>query len=194
MSWALVAVALVTVQAGQRPDQALVPDDRLVIETALLHFYTEKGIKSKFIPGVSRVVMLHRWSPEKTGFLMEEQIDSELRPRKLPRELIRSLMARNQGKQEFDAIVRDWKPMKFNPRIEVGEYGSLMGRRRGPEALERRSLGVFDCYAPGYSRDKSTAVLRAGFSPSAHGAMATYLLKRKGSGWRVLWCKFSYFA
>lgn len=51
----------------------------------------------------------------------------------------------------------------------------------------RDSKGYVDVWLPGYSKDGQTAVLRAWFGPTPHGASATYMLAKKKGKWTIVW-------
>jgi hypothetical protein len=42
-------------------------------------------------------------------------------------------------------------------------------------------------YLPGYSKDGNTAIFRAYFGPTAHGATLTYKVAKKDGKWTVVW-------
>jgi hypothetical protein len=56
-----------------------------------------------------------------------------------------------------------------------------------------KARGFLDAYLPGYSKDGTHAVVRAGVDPSAHGAMLTAVLEKRGDKWTVVWYYIAYF-
>jgi hypothetical protein len=49
-------------------------------------------------------------------------------------------------------------------------------------------------WLPGYSKDGNTAVFRATFGPTPHGATLTYKLAKKDGKWTIIWRKVSFYA
>lgn len=183
----LAGIALLGCQTAQKR-----PDDEAVLEAVLLHFLldNEKETTLAMAEG-SKSIQLLRVSPEKTGMVLSDQVNQYLREHKLPDSLVEALFRRNKGAKDFDAIRTDYSRFKFDPRIKLvdeinkGKYGN-------PE-LPRGAKGYFQCYAPGYSSDGRTAVVRAWIGPTPHGAIATYFLEREGNDRRVKWREFAFF-
>lgn len=173
-------------------------DDEVVIEAVLLHFLQDHDGEIPIAGERQEIVLLHKVSPEKIGMVMPDQVNSYLKSHRLPESLIEALYRRNKGAANFDALQTDYSGMRFDSRIEVGDFtdviASAVPRTTGPHAkLAARAKGWFQCYAPGYSDDGRTAVVRAWVGPSMHGAIATYLLERKDSSWQVMWREFTSF-
>ncbi len=56
-----------------------------------------------------------------------------------------------------------------------------------------QALGYVIAWLPGYAADGQSAVFRARFGPTAHGATLTYLLTRKDGRWTVVWRKTRFY-
>jgi hypothetical protein len=61
------------------------------------------------------------------------------------------------------------------------------------EPVESRNP-VVEFYRPGYSTDRRSALVRALFGPTPHGAAFTCLVVLERQGWVVKWLEVSYFA
>ena len=73
-------------------------------------------------------------------------------------------------------------------------FESAHPRFRGPYAEEPDPLSPYrpiHAWAPGYSRDKSLAVVRLSIPWSMHSADATYLMRRTETGWTVVRREFA---
>lgn len=55
------------------------------------------------------------------------------------------------------------------------------------------SMGWVQVAMPGYSKDRSKAILRFWFGPTPHGAAGTYLVERRKGSWVVLWRDFAHY-
>ncbi|MFZ4508167.1 MAG: hypothetical protein ACOYON_10790 [Fimbriimonas sp.] len=169
-------------------------DDEEVIEAMLLDFLRDPAKEANILGrGMELVLMLPK-SPGKMGMLYQDQFESEFGKKGPPPALVRALYERNKGRKDPDAKVTDFSKMRLDKRIVLGEFS--LGFRNKTDAnakLESRAKGVFQCYAPGYSEDKKTALVRAWVGPSSHGAMATYVLERSANGWVIKWRQFSFF-
>lgn len=72
--------------------------------------------------------------------------------------------------------------------------------RHPTRLLEASELGVepkspwVEFYRPGYSTDNRSALVRAHFGPTAHGAAFTCLVTVERGSWAIRWSKVSYFA
>lgn len=194
-------VSLISGCKGQEQPQAVGPsrpDDEAVIESVLLHFLQDEG-KDADLGSGKELVLLQKSSPEKTGMVLPDQVNIYLQSHNLPDSLIDALYLRNKGKKEYDALRTDFSRMSFDKRIVVGDFNAAMGDRgwsRDNVSFAKfvsRARGCFECYAPGYSADRKTALVRAWIGPSAHGAIATYLLERSDATWQVKWREFTFF-
>ena len=47
---------------------------------------------------------------------------------------------------------------------------------------------------PGYTPQRTTAVVRFSFGPTPHGASGTYFLTKRQGKWEIAWRHFSYYA
>ena len=74
---------------------------------------------------------------------------------------------------------------------------SMIWRRRSFTSFEDahpKARGWLEAYLPGYSKDGTRAVVRAGVGPWAHAAMLTAVLEKRGDKWTVVWYYVARFA
>jgi hypothetical protein len=192
------ASALVSPMSG-----AVVPDERdhLVLESLLLHLLADSEFDMTRAPTNQKSIVLHTRTPEKTGFLMSHQIRSDIRGRTLPSDAEADLRTRNTpSKREAgdDSVMASYTNLTFQPIIVLADLTEIWkeGRRRAAafEKAYPQAKGWLDSYLPGYSRDGTRAVVRAGVGPSAHGAMLTAVLEKTGDKWLVKWYQISRYA
>lgn len=188
---AVLAVAVLTATCGpsgspQRPKSlpTLKQDDQAVMQTVLLAFLADHEFSSR----ASTSVLLKRLSPEKVGMVMQDQVNQYLRDHRVPEEMVRALYERNNDRagKEFAAIRCDFGAISFDKKIQVVE--------ELPSGwVDTKTERWMESYAPAYSSDRNTAVVRTWIGPTAHGAIATYLLRREDDAWRVDWREFTFF-
>lgn len=197
-----VVVSLCLCLFGQAPPRPSArPRDEAVIEAALLHYLQDQS-KELWALGEGRsYVLLHHRNPEKIGILSADQIKADLRTRRVSHEVLQALRRRNDAGREFKSVPFSFRGYRLDRRIKVGDFRSVMGvhqwyeaSRRGPlKSLVGQAKGCFELYAPGYSADGQSAVVRGWTGPSPHGATATYFLVRRGEKWQVQWREFAYY-
>jgi hypothetical protein len=135
------------------------------------------------------------------------------RPREgnVPEDALEDLERRNNGPlvhvsgmtfssvRRAGAALSNWSPTSPNvtlddlDRFPRGESRSFAlydaVKKAHPDAMAYVWVAL-----PGYSADRRQAVVRIAFGPSAHGAMAEYLLTKDAAGsWTVTWRKFHYY-
>jgi hypothetical protein len=175
--------------------------DRQVLETLLLHLLSDPKFDMTRVSPTGATILLHTRTPEKTGFLMADQIRSDLGPRTLPSDAENDLRRRNtppDAKPDtYDSVTAFYTNLTFAAGIEVSnlvETGE--GRRpfRSFEDTHPKARGWLEAYLPGYSKDGARAVVRAGVGPWAHAAMFTAVLEKTGDRWVVKWYHISRYA
>jgi hypothetical protein len=57
-----------------------------------------------------------------------------------------------------------------------------------------KARGWLEAFLPGYSKNGTRAVIRAGVGPWAHAAMLTAVLEKRGDKWAVVWYYVARFA
>ncbi len=79
------------------PVSAAPPDerDRQVLETLLLHLLADSKFDMTRVSTNGAIIVLHSRTPEKTGFLMAQQIRAEIGSRTLPGDAESDLRRRN---------------------------------------------------------------------------------------------------
>ncbi len=175
---------------------ASLPDerDRQVLESVLLRLLADSEFGRKRVPTNGAVIVLHTRTPEKTGFLMSHQIRSDIGSHSLPSDAEADLRRRNtppDAKPDtYDAIAAFYTNLTFAAPIVVADLTDKTGGPRSFGAFEEahpKARGFARAYLPGYSKDGTRAVVRASVGPSAHGAMVTALLEKRGDKWVVKW-------
>ncbi len=134
-------------------------------------------------------IILDTLSPGPSPYLRGEQIDGELNGQQdkvIPHDALIDLVNRNGMKRAWAG------PDLTNDRItllDLDAYALSGSSSTRPYVFEKHP----ECFAwvqawrPGYSRDGMTALVRFGIGPTAHFACGTYLLRRDGEGWTVVW-------
>ena len=128
-----------------------------------------------------------------SGFLSDDQLNGEVSPdedRPIPADISADLRRRNP-KQAFS--LSGFKPT--NPKILVADLSDLnLVRWSDFENKFTDARGYVKVWVSGYSKDGNTAVVRASFGPTPHGATLTYMLVKKDGHWTVKWRKTAYYA
>lgn len=177
------------------------PDERdhQVLETLLLHLLADPKLDLTGVPTNGATIVLHTRTPENTGFLMSGQIHSDIGDRRLPDDAERDLRRRNTAAvkpNSYDSVTAFYTNIAFAGGIVVTNLSELwQGRRsfRSFEDAHARARGWLEAYLPGYSKDGTHAVVRAGVGPWAHSAMLTAVLEKRGDKWVVKWYHISFY-
>ena len=177
--------------AQVKADAALLPDDGPVIQTVALDMLT--GKERSFLVFDEKTPMIVAILPETSGRFneyTESQMNGELdekRANDIDLGMRRNWRARNLKPATLE------KSMFPDPRVVVRkvETRSLFGRSEIPK--EEAHRGWIQPMLPAYSADGNRAMVRLWFGPSAHGAAATYFLKRDGEAWVVVWREFAFY-
>ena len=179
-----------------RAATAVVPDKRdgQVLDALLLHLLADPKFDMALVSTNEATIVLHTRTPEKTGFLQSHQMRTDIGDHTLPGEAERDLRRRNSPPDAkpdtFDSAEASFTNLTFSAGIVVADLSHVLGQRRGHgpfAAAHPRARGWVRAYLPGYSTDGSRAIVRAGVGPSAHGAMLTALLEKRGDKWLVKW-------
>jgi hypothetical protein len=197
LSLLCIAFAFVLPVSGASPDQR----DRQVLETLLMHLLTDSKFDVTRVPTNGATIVLHTRTPEKTGFLMSDQIRSEIDHRTLPSDAESDLRRRNtpaDAKPDtYDSITAFYTNLTFAAGIVVTDLTETWKGRRSFTSFEDahpKARGWLEAYLPGYSKDGTRAVVRAGVGPWAHAAMLTAVLEKRGDKWVVVWYYVARFA
>lgn len=175
--------------------------DRQVLETLLLHLLTDSKFDMTRVSTNGATIALHSRTPEKTGFLMAHQIRSEIDHRTLPSEAESDLRRRNtpaDAKPDtYDSVTAFYTNLTFAAGIVVTNLTEIWKGRRSFTSFEDahpKARGWLEAYLPGYSKDGTRAVVRAGVGPWPHPAMLTAVLEKRGDKWTVVWYYVARFA
>ncbi len=97
----------------------------------------------------------------------------------------------------YDSVTVFYTNLTFAPGIVVTNLTETWQGRRSFTSFEDahpKARGWLEAYLPGYSKDGSRAVVRAGVGPWAHAAMLTAVLEKRGDKWMVVWYYVARFA
>lgn len=181
----------------------LIPDKRdgQVLEALLLHLLADPEFDMARVHTNRAVIVLHARTPKKTGFLTPDQMRSDIGRHTLPGDAERDLRRRNSlpgtKPDTYEAVAAFFTNLTFGAGIVVADLTDKMGDRYSYGAFadaNPKARGWVEAYLPGYSKDGTRAVVRAGVGPSAHGAMVTALLVKKGDKWAVKWYDIAFYA
>jgi hypothetical protein len=181
----------------------IVPDDRdrQVLESLLLHLLGDTNFDMTRVPTNGARIVLDAGTPEKTGFLMPHQIRSEIDGRSLPDDAEIDMRRRNtlvDAKPDaYDSVKASYTNLTFAAGIVVADLTEMWKQRgsfRSFEDAHPKARGWLEAYLPGYSKDGTRAVVRAGVGPWAHAAMLTAVLEKRGDKWVVAWYHVARFA
>ena len=173
-----------------------VPDKRdgQVLDALLLHLLADPKFNMIKAPTNGATIVLHTRTPEKTGFLQSHQMRTDIGGNMLPGDAERDLQRRNSPSDAkpdtYEAVAASFTNLTFTAGIVVADLTSVWSQTTRNAALfaaHPTTRGWVQAYLPGYSKDGSRAIVRAGVGPSAHGAMVTALLERNGDKWVVKW-------
>lgn len=198
-----------------QPADVLRSDDLKVLDAALSDFASDP--KFEPIPSFAkgRRVVIHRETLGGSAYVRADQVQADSREGQLPGDAVADLEARNNGglvtvsgmtfssTQRAGAALVGWTPSTSDVIVtDLTRFRSTNPRWDKPFEFEEALLKVHadaKAYAwvslPGYTADGSKAIVRVSFGPTAHGAMATYLLQKGPEGkWTVTWRKRAYYA
>jgi hypothetical protein len=173
-------------------------DDQSVIEAFALALLDDPHFgwdEKKQDP--NSVLVLHHRTPKKTGLLGEGQMKGDVGDHPLDPILTKAIRARNtKPDTQHEAVEVSYKGLKLNPKIVVADMTTSPDASEF-EVLEKihpKARGWLSPWLPGYSSDGSRALIRGGFGPWPHGAVATAELARKEAVWQVTWLKLTFYA
>jgi hypothetical protein len=170
--------------------QAARDDDHRIIEVVLLDLIDFEEAHT-FGRGKKTTIVLGEETAGSPFYLSDGQLDGEAHDEKkylVPADIREDLRRRNPKEP---VSMRGFKPSSST--ILVRDLRGLTGygefERKYPD-----SAGYVEAWLPGYSKDGQTAILRASFGPTPHGATTTYMLAWKNGRWTVVWRKVAYYA
>lgn len=172
---------------GEKP--TVRDEDRQILEVVLLDLIDFDEF-SVFVKGKKAKIVLAQKTAGTSGLLSDGQLNGESHdkePYLIPADLRADLRRRNPKEP---VILSGFKPS--SPKILLRDLSGL--RRDEFEEKYPDARGYAEAWLPGFSKDGRTAVLRAYFGPTPHGATATYLLEKRDGRWTVVWRKVAYYA
>jgi hypothetical protein len=180
-----------------QPAAELSADDERVINLCLAEFRRHEH--GPFREGErDKLLIVHRQTNEvRNWYLKQDQIEAESRTITVPRALIDAVNARAVRDQKL--VLDGFAPDDARVVVDDVDRAST----RGPldfEIIEFPKAFPGACayvriWLPAYSEDGKQAIFRFFFGPTAHGASATFLLRKNAAGqWRVVATQISYYA
>jgi hypothetical protein len=192
-----IACAVVSPVSAAPPDER----DRQVLETLLLHLVKDSKFDMTRVATKGATIILHTRTPEKTGFLMTQQIRGEIGERTLPDDAESDMRRRNtpaDAKPDtYDSVTASYTNLTFAVGIVVANLAEIWKERRSFTSFQDaypKARGWLEAYLPGYSKDGTRAVVRASVGPWEHAAMLTAVLEKRGDEWTVAWYHVARFA
>ncbi len=137
-------------------------------------------------------IELHHATRWRTPTISEKRIWTGSRGEKIPPDIRKDLMRRNQN----SVSLADFTPACANVHVE--DLRDVLRSRRYTtwKAFQERyprSKGFVHTWLPGYSLDGRKAMVRCRIGPARTGArtVASYLLEQRDGQWQVVWRLFS---
>jgi hypothetical protein len=169
--------------------------DSAVISAALEDFIRAEDVWPAGKKEGKSVLLVDAISEGAGGFLSEGQIEADLMHAdwRLSDELLESLRTRNSTKVTLRSLALGTAARIVDLRTP---FDSVIRPERWTrvEQTYPDALAAVYLWLPGYSEDKSQAVVRFHFDPTSHGATATYLVVKEGDSWKVKERKLAYYA
>lgn len=97
----------------------------------------------------------------------------------------------------YDSVKASYTNLTFAAAILVTDLTEMWKQRRSFRSFEDahpKARGWLQAYLPGYSKDGTRAVVRAGVGPWANAAMLTAVLEKRDEKWVVAWYHVARFA
>ncbi|WP_148593059.1 hypothetical protein [Aquisphaera giovannonii] len=172
-------------EAHAESKPAMTQDDFRVFDAVLADLLDSEVFQTfSGANGGQTEIVLHQRSAGGPIALSERNLLAESRDEPshtIPVDLRDDLRKRNPGSE---ISLDEFKPS--DPRIVIRDlaesYSYFDFSNRFPHGI-----GYVIAWLPGYSTNGRTAVFRASFGPTSHGATLTYLLTRKDGRWTVSW-------
>lgn len=164
-------------------------EDRILIEMAVLHlmFSKDSDFRMLSVETAKKAYLVDETSYFRTNDF-SHQIDVDLGPDRrgqITLEMRKELRRRNTRPVSL-------KGHEFSSSLVLTDSKSIPNRRSwfDPKSEFR---GYAYTYLPGFSSDRTLAVIRLGFGPTPHGASATYFFEKTNSRWMLKWSKLAYY-
>jgi hypothetical protein len=166
--------------------------DCAVLSAALVDLSALTDFNGRSCPPGAPGVVLHNQTLGESGYI-EGQLDVELEHKSLsvPEDAMWDLRQRNKASASMSRCAFDDSRVASSDLKRILEHDSEFGHVFFSEYPTAK--GYAFAWLPGYSKDGCTAIVRFLVGPTAHGATATYLLRKEGDGWAVKWRFMSYY-
>lgn len=193
--WGILGMACCSLDPTVRwqssePPAKLTRTDMSVISTVLVN------VAGRPTGGVRRdILILADRTIEPAGMLAEDQLSQYTTGHTIPADVRNDMRRRNPNRA---IVLSDYRPVPPGIRLaDLSQKGTpAAGRVISQEEFQKRfpnSDGIVQIWLPGYSRDGKLACLRYVSDTTPHGNMGTYLLKKQGRKWIIVWRALSTF-
>lgn len=168
------------------------PEDFVILRVALNHFISIKNAGIYATRKGADSVLVAKKTPGKSDMLGDRQVSRELRKGlSLSSQLLLDLRQRNVKPVAIDGM------RNRDKKIIVARIDRFSGGIDFWPAVQKRhprAKAYARTWLPGYSRDGKQAVVRFSFGPTAHGAIATYMLVKRDKQWAIKWHNLAFYA
>ena len=203
---ALLAMAIASPQQGQKSQPIGSPalrgkhasdTDRKVLEGLLLAILKDDGFPA---PADSNktLIVLHQRNPDAVEPLINTfQVTHDSGGKVLPNDAWNDLIRRNVVRKGPDVREILYEGLPFDPHIQIGDAfpgpkEPFLGKTF--EEVFPTARGFVAPWAPGYSADGKTAVVKAKIGPAGRFGFVTAILARKGEAWTLVWRQYSVYS
>lgn len=171
--------------------------DRQVWETVLLELLSDSELNMTRVLESESIIVLSDRTADGTGMIRREQMRNDIgEGHSLADDLQHDLLRRNEISGSYDSYLAPIDGLTFDDRMVVTNIEAFLNARKAYDALREAhplARAWVQPWLPGYSKDGTRAVARAWIGPSAHGAVVTALLEKRGEKWVVKWHHVAYF-
>jgi hypothetical protein len=161
-------------------------DDYWILEAVFVDLIDFKEFSETFQDAKKTYIVLREQTAGASGYLSDDELNGEHFDEKtyfIPAEIRDDLRRRNPKEP---VSLREFKPSSAKILVrELNELKHVRPRRVRFEFVRICPIarGYVVSWLPGYSKDGQTAVVRALWGPTPHGATTTYMLKNeRGNG------------
>jgi hypothetical protein len=167
--------------------------DQQVLEAVLLHILSKPEFDLAGV-GPKGTIVIDTQTPGGNRLFRADVMSSarDIGPgHSVPKDVQTNAMQRNGD------LLASFSKLRFDPRITLTMLPRSHGRGNGDTQWFQHGnpngRAWLHAWLPGYSTDGTQAIVRAWIGPSAHGALLTAMLEKKGGKWSVEWYYFDRF-
>lgn len=199
--FALLVAACASLPTGGNEEQTPSPkasieeaEDRAVLGAFLQHILTLPPEEASLLPKSGFQIILHERTPERTGMIQSPQWKTYDTQGDVPDEMHQALLDRNVEAPPYEARNVSYRTMDFAPPILLADVRAAQSSRY--DEFEKKfpeARAWVEAFLPGYSPDKTHALVAAWVGPTPHGAFALAALDKKEERWRISWYSIYWF-